>query len=147
MNFTFLSAIMVAVSLLAFSALMADGFVPSPALSQTTNTNRNSRNPLVVSLLSEYTGGILPTALFSTTATPTSDAKAQVPQQESKVDAVICGGGPAGLLTAIMLIQKFPNQKVKLYDRLPKPFSPTDETVWNDVAKFYLIGLGGRGQW
>lgn len=137
---------MVAVSLLAFSALMADGFVPSPALSQTTNTNRNSRNPLVVSLLSEYTGGILPTALFSTTATPTSDAKAQVPQQESKVDAVICGGGPAGLLTAIMLIQKFPNQKVKLYDRLPKPFSPTDETVWNDVAKFYLIGLGGRGQ-
>jgi hypothetical protein len=26
-----------------------------------------------------------------------------------KVDAVICGGGPAGLLSAIMLAQKFPN--------------------------------------
>lgn len=33
-----------------------------------------------------------------------------------------------------------------VYDRLPEPPSPTDETVWNDFAKFYLIGLGGRGQ-
>jgi kynurenine 3-monooxygenase len=35
---------------------------------------------------------------------------------------------------------------VKIYDRFSSPPSPTDETVWCDLARFYLIGLGGRGQ-
>jgi 2-polyprenyl-6-methoxyphenol hydroxylase-like FAD-dependent oxidoreductase len=61
------------------------------------------------------------------------------------LDAVICGGGPAGLLSAIMLAQTF-NYNVKVYERLPPPPSPTDESVWEDIAKFYLIGLGERGQ-
>ncbi|CAB9508663.1 Kynurenine 3-monooxygenase [Seminavis robusta] len=64
----------------------------------------------------------------------------------SKTDFVVCGGGPAGLLSAIMLANKFPNQKVKLYDRLQPPPKPTDEDAWSDVARFYLIGLGSRGQ-
>ena len=61
------------------------------------------------------------------------------------LDAVVCGGGPAGLLSAIMLAQTF-NYNVKVYERLPPPPSPTDESVWEDIAKFYLIGLGERGQ-
>ena len=37
------------------------------------------------------------------------------------------------------------DQKITVYDRLPSPPSPTDP-IWDDVAKFYLISLGSRGQ-
>jgi 2-polyprenyl-6-methoxyphenol hydroxylase-like FAD-dependent oxidoreductase len=62
------------------------------------------------------------------------------------VDAIVCGGGPAGLLAAVMVAQTFPGRKVGVFDRLSPPSSPDDGAVWDDVAKFYLIGIGGRGQ-
>ena len=69
-------------------------------------------------------------------------------------DFVICGAGPAGLLAAIMLAQQKQldedNNKKKrmihVYDRLAPPYSPDDEQIWGQTEKFYLIGLGGRGQ-
>lgn len=60
-------------------------------------------------------------------------------------DAVVCGGGPAGLLSAIMLADKYPTRTIQVFDRLAAP-PPADDPIWDDVAKFYLIGLGGRGQ-
>ena len=45
-----------------------------------------------------------------------------------------------------MLAKKFPQKTVQVYDRLDPPPAPDDQDVWSDVAKFYLIGLGSRGQ-
>lgn len=60
-------------------------------------------------------------------------------------DILICGGGPTGLLASIMLAQKFPKSQIQVHDRLPVPPDPTDDQVWGDTSKYYLIGLGGRG--
>lgn len=63
-------------------------------------------------------------------------------------DSIIAGGGPAGLLTAIMLTQKYgPSHTIAVCERLPDvPKSPTDDDAWTDVARFYLLGIGFRGQ-
>lgn len=68
------------------------------------------------------------------------------PHSKNQVDALVCGGGPSGLLSAIMLAQKFPDYKISVYDRQPiSPPSPNDDQVWCDFSRYYLIGLGGRG--
>jgi kynurenine 3-monooxygenase len=84
--------------------------------------------------------------LFSAATVVEQPTAQEVPESRESTDTIICGAGPAGLLSAIMLAQKFPEKKVSVFDRLAAPPSPTDDEVWSDLAKFYLIGLGARGQ-
>ena len=58
--------------------------------------------------------------------------------------STIVGAGPAGLATAVLLAKRgWPN--VEVLDRLEPP-PPLDGSTWTDTARFYLIGIGGRGQ-
>ena len=63
-------------------------------------------------------------------------------------DALITGAGPAGLLTAIMLSERYgPSYKIAICEKRSSiPPKPSDEGVWSDVARFYLLGIGFRGQ-
>ena len=65
--------------------------------------------------------------------------------REGPSRSVIVGGGPAGLATAIMFAKRG-WREITVVDRLAAPFSPDDEAVWGDTARFYLVGLGARGQ-
>mmetsp|Transcript_14518 Transcript_14518/g.20493 ORF Transcript_14518/g.20493 Transcript_14518/m.20493 type:complete len:636 (-) Transcript_14518:149-2056(-) len=85
--------------------------------------------------------------------TPTTDEIAGSdisadPKPQPQYDSIVCGGGPAGLLAAIMLSQKYgPSHRIAVCERRPAtPPSPSDNTVWSDVARFYLLGIGHRGQ-
>lgn len=57
---------------------------------------------------------------------------------------VIVGAGPAGLATAISLARRG-WKNVQVIDRLPPPPALDDTETWGDTARFYLIGIGGRG--
>ena len=67
---------------------------------------------------------------------------------QAQYDSIVAGGGPAGLLTAIMLTQKYgPSHRIAVCERRSAiPPSPSDQEVWDDVAGFYLLGIGFRGQ-
>ena len=80
----------------------------------------------------------------STASESTNPIKVETNQIQTQT-ATIIGAGPAGLATAIMLAQRGMND-IHVYDRLPAPAASDDASVWSDTAKFYLIGLGGRGQ-
>lgn len=58
--------------------------------------------------------------------------------------AAIVGGGPAGILTAIMLAQRG-WRRINVFDELPAPPLPSDPT-WGVGERSYQLGINGRGQ-
>ncbi|KAG7369206.1 kynurenine 3-monooxygenase [Nitzschia inconspicua] len=109
----------------------------------TTTSNDNS-----IGISSDTASSSTTITTTTTTTTPSSQSFQFPSRPASHYDAVIAGGGPAGLLTAIMLTQKYgPSYKVAVCERRPTiPPSPFQSDVWNDVARFYLLGIGHRGQ-
>ena len=62
----------------------------------------------------------------------------------SQKSAAIVGGGPAGLLSAVMLARRGWS-KIDVYDALPAPPAANDPT-WATGERSYQLGLNGRGQ-
>ena len=116
----------------AFSQATRSHLFSLPKTSSTTQTRRFSAETTTANIDAEETTEQSPIA-----STP-----------KAHYDSIIVGGGPAGILTAIMMAQKYgPSHKIALCERRPSlPPSPSDQTVWDDIARFYLLGIGHRGQ-
>ena len=95
-------------------------------------------------------GAVLASAMLHVRApprvhAPRMAASATWAPAHGPLSTAIVGAGPAGLSTAIMLARRG-WKNIHVYDKLAAPADPDDTSVWSDAAKFYLIGLGGRGQ-
>jgi len=84
----------------------------------------------------------------------TNTDKQTINKEPNHYESVIVGGGPAGLLSAIMMAQQLQSstttssstKSIVVYDRLPPP-PPADDPIYAaESSKYYLLGLGHRGQ-
>lgn len=94
----------------------------------------------------------------STSDTNTNKQKIINQEEPNHYESVIVGGGPAGLLSAIMMAQRLQSstttttttstntKSIVVYDRLSPP-PPADDPIYAaESSKYYLLGLGHRGQ-
>lgn len=66
-------------------------------------------------------------------------------QKRQQDEAVVVGGGPVGLLTAMMLVQRG-WERVQVIDRLAPPPPPELADAWGTADRSYNLGISWRGQ-
>lgn len=76
-------------------------------------------------------------------ALETGEAVRKHKQQDE--EAVVVGGGPVGLLTAMMLVQRG-WKRVQVMDRLSPPPPPEQADAWGTADRSYNLGISWRGQ-
>ena len=125
-----------------FLVSVVNGFLMKPARIMKRKSMATTRPAAVSDFRNRLARTSSHSMLLFSSSSPSSTA-----DERQLVDIVICGGGPCGLLSAIMLSQKFLSYQIKLFDERPqRPQDPDDATYWSsDLDKRYLIGLGGRG--
>ena len=117
-----------ALVILAIKLSGACAFAPLTSLSR-----------IQVRYLKAYGSGIPAQYASRSPAADSSELVSKNADSIEHADAVVCGGGPAGLLAAIMLAQKLPSStSIRVYDRLSEPPNPDDEMVWSDVGELAL---------
>ena len=74
----------------------------------------------------------------------TAESSSAVESKDTVARALVVGGGPAGLATAIMLAQK--GWKVRVVEKRDAPPPPSDASYTSNPDRSYNLGVSARGQ-